>query len=296
MQGSTRLLVTHQRHFLPQCDRILVLKDGRERALGTYSQLASSALTELTQLAEETELDDSVYDEQIPMQAAPSNSNLVVDESGTESRSALQALNAGPVQATVDAEVPAATVAASQIASAADHLTTGQHMDGGLASSVPPDSLATLATATTASTAVAAAGTDLHTGNVSAAVHTEVLLSDKPTPEQNLDGLNMQPLGQGHKEQAAFCPAHVVKKKFVLPPKVDLRWGPVQLCEKWYFRLRGYRKAHKPEDEGVLEEEEGKEQAQLNQQEGRATGMHQKLRSLQLRSCQAQQLVRALIT
>jgi len=45
-----------------------------------------------------------------------------------------------------------------------------------------------------------------------------------------------------------------------------------------------------------LEEEEGKEQAQLNQQEGRATGMHQKLRSLQLRSCQAQQLVRALIT
>ncbi len=86
----------------------------------------------------------------------------------------------------------------------------------------------------------------------------------------------MQPPGQGHKEQAAVCPAHVVKKKFVLPPKVDLRWGPVQLCEKWYFRLRGYRKAHKPEDEGVLEEEEGKEQAQLNQQEGRATGMYQK--------------------
>ena len=148
-------------------------------------------------------------------------------------------------------------------------------MDGGLASSVPPDSLATLATVTTASTAVAAAGTDLHTAHVSAAVHTEVLPADKPAPDQNLDGL--QPSGQGHKEQAAFCPAHVVKKKFVLPPKVDLRWGPVQLCEKWYFRLRGYRKAHKPEDEGVLEEEEGKEQAQLNQQEGRATGMYQKL-------------------
>jgi len=275
MQGSTRLLVTHQRHFLPHCDRILVLKDGRERALGTYSQLASSALTELTQLEEETELDDAVYDEQIPMQPAPSNLKHVVDESGTESRSALQALNGGPVQATLDAEVPAATVAASQIANAADHLTTGQHMDGGLASSVPPDSLATLGTATTASTAVAAAGTDLHTGSVSAAVYTEVLPLDKPAPEQNLGGL--QPSGQGHKEQAAFCPAHVVKKKFVLPPKVDLRWGPVQLCEKWYFRLRGYRKAHKPEDEGVLEEEEGKEQAQLNQQEGRATGMYQKL-------------------
>ncbi|DBA75192.1 TPA: hypothetical protein ACH3X1_010497 [Trebouxia sp. C0004] len=272
MQGSTRLLVTHQRHFLPQCDRILVLKDGCERALGTYSQLASSALTELTQLAEETELDDAVYDEQILTQAPQSNSNRVVDESGTESRSALRALNAGPVQATLDAEVPAATVAASQTGNTADHLTTGQHMDGGLASSVPSDSLATLATATTASAAVAAAGTDLHTGDVSAAVHTEVLRSDKPAPEKNLDGLHMQPSGPGHKEQAAFCPAHVVKKKFVLPPKVDLRWRPVQLCEKWYFRLRGYRKAHKPEDEGVLEEEEGKEQAQLNQQEGRASG------------------------
>ena len=285
MQGSTRLLVTHQRHFLPYCDRILVLKDGRQRALGTYSQLASSALTELTQLAQETELDDAVYDEQIPMQATPSNSKRVVDESGTESKSALQALNAGPVQATLDAEVPAATVAASQIAKAADHLITGQHMDGGLASSVPPDSLATLATATTASAAVAAAGTDLHTGDVSAAIHAEVLPSDKLVPdklvpEQKLDGLNMQPSGQGHKEQAAFCPAHVVKKKFVLPPKVDLRWGPVQVCEKWYFRFRGYRKAHKPEDEGVLEEEEGKEQAQLNQQEGRATGMHRKLKHI----------------
>ena len=29
MQGSTRLLVTHQRQHLPACDRIIVLRDGR---------------------------------------------------------------------------------------------------------------------------------------------------------------------------------------------------------------------------------------------------------------------------
>ena len=39
LQGSTRLLVTHQRQHLPACDRIVVLRDGRIVADGTYAEL-----------------------------------------------------------------------------------------------------------------------------------------------------------------------------------------------------------------------------------------------------------------
>lgn len=268
--------MTHQRHFLPHCDRILVLKDGCVRALGTHAQLAPSALTELTQLEEETELDDSVYDDQISSKAVPQGQQLVVDGAGAEAGSALKALNAGPVQATVDAKAPAAAAAASRITKAAGHLSTEQHTDGILTTSVLSDSLATLATAATATTAVDAADPASANATVAAPSGLQAKVSPLLPPTaaagQNPESLVRQPEGQGHKGQAAFSPAHVVKKKYVLPPRVDHRWGPLRLCEKWVFRLMGYRKAHKPEDDGVAEEEEGKEQAQLNQQEGRATG------------------------
>lgn len=42
MQGSTRLLVTHQRQHLPACERIIVLRDGRITADGTYAELQVS--------------------------------------------------------------------------------------------------------------------------------------------------------------------------------------------------------------------------------------------------------------
>jgi len=41
------LLVTHQRHFLPLCDRVLVLRDGAVVALGTWTELAALGLPEL---------------------------------------------------------------------------------------------------------------------------------------------------------------------------------------------------------------------------------------------------------
>ena len=47
-QGSTRILVTHQRQFLPSCDRVLILRAGRMQALGTWDQVAAMELTELT--------------------------------------------------------------------------------------------------------------------------------------------------------------------------------------------------------------------------------------------------------
>lgn len=269
--------MTHQRHFLPHCDRILVLKNGRVGGLGTHTQLASSALTELTQLEEETELDDAVYDDQMSSKAVPQGQQPVVEGGGAEAGSALKALNAGPVQATVDAELPAAAAAASRITKATGHLSSEHHTDGILTTSVLSDSLANSATAATAPTAVGAAGSN--TDNATVAAHSGLqakvspLLSHKAAAGQHPAGLFRQPEGQGHKAQAAFSPAHVVRKKYVLPPKVDHRWGPLKLCEKWVFRLMGYRKAHKPEDDGVAEEEEGEQQAQLNQQEGRATGM-----------------------
>jgi len=45
--ATTRLLVTHQRQFLPRCDRVLVLRAGRVLALGTWEQLLPMGLPEL---------------------------------------------------------------------------------------------------------------------------------------------------------------------------------------------------------------------------------------------------------
>ena len=45
--GSARVLITHQRQYLPQCDRVLVLRGGRVHALGTPQELAPVKLPEL---------------------------------------------------------------------------------------------------------------------------------------------------------------------------------------------------------------------------------------------------------
>jgi ATP-binding cassette subfamily C (CFTR/MRP) protein 4 len=47
MAGTTRVLVTHQRQYLPRCDRVAVLRGGRLVALGTWEQLAPLQLPEL---------------------------------------------------------------------------------------------------------------------------------------------------------------------------------------------------------------------------------------------------------
>ena len=45
--GSTRVLVTHQRQYLPACDRLLVLRHGRVAAAGTFAELSGLGLSEL---------------------------------------------------------------------------------------------------------------------------------------------------------------------------------------------------------------------------------------------------------
>ena len=47
MGGSTRLLVTHQRHFLPKCDKILVLREGKAVGFGTWDDCEALGLREL---------------------------------------------------------------------------------------------------------------------------------------------------------------------------------------------------------------------------------------------------------
>ena len=39
MRKSTRLLVTHQLQFLPKCDRIIVMNEGRIEADGTWKKV-----------------------------------------------------------------------------------------------------------------------------------------------------------------------------------------------------------------------------------------------------------------
>lgn len=45
--GTTRLLVTHQRQFLPGCDAVLVLRGGEVAAVGSYAELAAAGVPEV---------------------------------------------------------------------------------------------------------------------------------------------------------------------------------------------------------------------------------------------------------
>eukprot|EP00210_Caulerpa_lentillifera_P006266 g5985.t1 len=44
MKNSTRLLVTHQKQFLPNCDRIILMNNGEIECIGTWNELASHHL------------------------------------------------------------------------------------------------------------------------------------------------------------------------------------------------------------------------------------------------------------
>ncbi|KAL4420399.1 hypothetical protein ABPG75_010055 [Micractinium tetrahymenae] len=61
MAGSTRLLVTHQRQFLPGCDAVLVLRGGQVAFRGTYAELAAQGVPEVS-ATQEHSLDDANYD------------------------------------------------------------------------------------------------------------------------------------------------------------------------------------------------------------------------------------------
>lgn len=281
--------MTHQRQFLPHCDRILVLKHGAQKALGTYSELASSALTELTQLQEDAEIDDAIYDQQLspgsltlPPQQSSSlpqsgatarlhskqaskahsqallSSRGVIDDSQTQhAGSALSGAEAGPVQAIVNAEVPTAVAAAEDM-----HTATA---------TVVPNSVETPDQALLAAEAdkQSAAGVQI----MPAAKHSNTLPTFTGAPQQSLHHASA---GDTKKQMqldapTAFIPAVVKHKKFVLPPAVDNRWGPEKRCSRLWHKLRGSGNPQTAGDD--VESDADEEPAQLNQQEGRATGV-----------------------
>jgi ABC-type multidrug transport system fused ATPase/permease subunit len=53
LAGRCRILVTHATHVLPQCDRVIVLRDGSVSAIGTYEELLASK-SGLRQMLEST--------------------------------------------------------------------------------------------------------------------------------------------------------------------------------------------------------------------------------------------------
>ncbi|KAL4424666.1 hypothetical protein ABPG77_004473 [Micractinium sp. CCAP 211/92] len=72
MAGSTRLLVTHQRQFLPGCDFILVLRGGQVAHRGTYAELAGQGVPEVV-ATQEHSLDDANYDANTAAEQPPSD-------------------------------------------------------------------------------------------------------------------------------------------------------------------------------------------------------------------------------
>eukprot|EP00879_Flechtneria_rotunda_P017481 GHRR01018328.1.p1 GENE.GHRR01018328.1~~GHRR01018328.1.p1 ORF type:complete len:1541 (+),score=583.94 GHRR01018328.1:446-5068(+) len=59
LAGTTRILVTHQRQYLPQCDRVAVLREGILVASGTWAEVALLQLPELVGGTVTIELDDA---------------------------------------------------------------------------------------------------------------------------------------------------------------------------------------------------------------------------------------------
>ena len=55
MKSSTRLLVTHQRQFLPLCDRIVLMNAGRIETEGTWKDVESHPILRVVEQGREHE-------------------------------------------------------------------------------------------------------------------------------------------------------------------------------------------------------------------------------------------------
>jgi hypothetical protein len=82
--GTTRILVTHQRQYLPKCDRVAVLRNGQLVACGPYDQVAALQLPELTGGAVTMSLDVPSEQQQSEVEGDRSASRLPVPTSWPE--------------------------------------------------------------------------------------------------------------------------------------------------------------------------------------------------------------------
>ena len=55
MKSSTRLLVTHQRQFLPLCDRIVLMNEGKVETEGTWKDVESHPILKVVEQSREHE-------------------------------------------------------------------------------------------------------------------------------------------------------------------------------------------------------------------------------------------------
>ncbi|MEW5316893.1 MAG: hypothetical protein WDW38_008234 [Sanguina aurantia] len=78
LKGCSRILVTHQRHFLPSCDRVLVLRAGRMVGIGTWEEVEGMNLPELAGMSVSASTNDLQSIAQ-PMMHQPSGSPAVLE-------------------------------------------------------------------------------------------------------------------------------------------------------------------------------------------------------------------------
>ncbi|CAD1479365.1 unnamed protein product, partial [Heterotrigona itama] len=94
LKGKTRILVTHQLQYLPNVDRIIVLKDGKIEADGSYNELVAMGMDFGTLL------DDPANEEERSGSAPPSRSN-----SRNASSTSLSSLKSNTTEKTEPIEV-----------------------------------------------------------------------------------------------------------------------------------------------------------------------------------------------
>jgi hypothetical protein len=117
--GTTRILVTHQRQYLPKCDRVAVLRNGQLVACGPYEQVAALQLPELTGGAVTMSLDvPEEQQQQGEVEGSRSASQLPVLTSWPEETDAGDATAAA--DASSKAGKPQETASSSSIGSATE--------------------------------------------------------------------------------------------------------------------------------------------------------------------------------
>ncbi|KAH9262238.1 hypothetical protein BASA82_000739 [Batrachochytrium salamandrivorans] len=79
LSGKTRLLVTHQLHFLPSVDYILVMENGRIASQGTYQDLSETSASFAEMMKNYGGMDDEVVDTDIKNAPVDTEENALIE-------------------------------------------------------------------------------------------------------------------------------------------------------------------------------------------------------------------------
>eukprot|EP01040_Poterioochromonas_malhamensis_P014174 gene14174-15673_t len=86
LKGKTRVLVTHHVHFLPQCDKIIILHDGEVKFFGSHEELVRSGLdlSSFVKKKEEEEKPKDTEDVEENAEHELTSSAQIVEENGKQ--------------------------------------------------------------------------------------------------------------------------------------------------------------------------------------------------------------------